>query len=618
MSSRCSYCTGESVPITGDRGRPRAASGGPPDRAARAARLPPSTLRSAGPGRVGRGDRRLAAEPRERERAARVDLADARRLDVGAVREVAEARRPPRPGYRPSTRPTASAMPAFLTSRPSSRSTPASRFALMPCTTSLTGALFSMISPTSRDRLVEAGGDLAQREDRRDEVEDEREDDQDDREDRDCADCHESERHRSPIPRRRGSRRASRRSRRRPRPSASPGPASSAAAPRRRGPSSPAAATVAICCTLGTMLFAAFSTPRSRNTTTGKTTTSRTALPIHQRVIAASSRRRSRPCAPIPGSAPRMIVELRVDRLDRALERAQVLGLDALQRGGERREPVGDPQRGRGAPRSARRRARARRRAPARRSGGRGGACCSCASEPVGERVHVAVLHDRLVDDQREHRRGRLELRDVGRVRGDLAGDLEQAVDRLLDAARRRRMSTASRAATTSAATRPMSERDPPVAVRRDRRERSFADRHLSQRAGGVQDPHARVVDLGDARRARRSGCARPRRRRPRSSPAWRSCIASSTIMITITAATAMTTTPSAIPTCHSVDDASTEPNVRTGARRVKSASRLFDTPRPHAGPSRHRSRTRRCSPRSYRRPTGRAGRPQNQARMRS
>ena len=75
--------------------------------------------------------------------------------------------------------------------------------------------------------------------------------------------------------------------------------------------------------------------------------------------------------------------------------------------------------------------------------------------EPVGERVHVAVLDDGLVDDQREDGRGRLELRDVRRVRADLPGDLEQAVDRLLDAATGS-TSTTSRIATTSAATRPM------------------------------------------------------------------------------------------------------------------------------------------------------------------
>ena len=57
------------------------------------------------------------------------------------------------------------------------------------------------------------------------------------------------------------------------------------------------------------------------------------------------------------------------------------------------------------------------------------------ATEPVGERVHVAVLDDGLVDDQRQHGRRRLELRNVRRVRADLACDLQQAVDRLLDAA---------------------------------------------------------------------------------------------------------------------------------------------------------------------------------------
>ena len=81
---------------------------------------------------------------------------------------------------------------------------------------------------------------------------------------------------------------------------------------------------------------------------------------------------------------------------------------------------------------------------------------CSCrVPEAVGERVHVAVLHDRLLDDQGEHRRRRLELRDVGGVRGDPGRDLEQAeTDRsmLVTATIR----TASRPATTSAATSPI------------------------------------------------------------------------------------------------------------------------------------------------------------------
>ena len=57
----------------------------------------------------------------------------------------------------------------------------------MSATMSLTGALFSTISPTPAIDLVEAGGDLPQRDDRRDEVVDEREHDQQDREQHDHA-----------------------------------------------------------------------------------------------------------------------------------------------------------------------------------------------------------------------------------------------------------------------------------------------------------------------------------------------------------------------------------------------------------------------------------------------
>src|SRR5688572_23725700 len=56
------------------------------------------------------------------------------------------------------------------------------------------------------------------------------------------------------------------------------------------------------------------------------------------------------------------------------------------------------------------------------------------ASIAVGERVHVAVLDDRLVDDRRQDRRGRLELRNVRGVAGDARGDAEQPADRALDA----------------------------------------------------------------------------------------------------------------------------------------------------------------------------------------
>ena len=90
-SSRCSYCTGESAPITGERGsasgrvlrtseyRAPADGAGGLLRADRRAR------------RVGHGDRGLAAEPGQRERPARVDLADPRRVHPGAAGDAAEA-----------------------------------------------------------------------------------------------------------------------------------------------------------------------------------------------------------------------------------------------------------------------------------------------------------------------------------------------------------------------------------------------------------------------------------------------------------------------------------------------------------------------------------------------
>ena len=64
----------------------------------------------------------------------------------------------------------------------------------MSSTTGATGAVFSMISTDGGDRLVEAGGDLLQRDDHADEVVDEREDDQDDRHDQDHGAHHASSR----------------------------------------------------------------------------------------------------------------------------------------------------------------------------------------------------------------------------------------------------------------------------------------------------------------------------------------------------------------------------------------------------------------------------------------
>ena len=91
MSSRCSYWTGASVPITGERG---SSSGrvwrtlGVELSRSQAAALHVAQHRT---GRVGRGDRSLAAEPGERERALGVDLGDPRRLDLGALGEVPQA-----------------------------------------------------------------------------------------------------------------------------------------------------------------------------------------------------------------------------------------------------------------------------------------------------------------------------------------------------------------------------------------------------------------------------------------------------------------------------------------------------------------------------------------------
>ena len=95
-------------------------------------------------------------------------------------------------------------------------------------------------------------------------------------------------------------------------------------------------------------------------------------------------------------------------------------------------------------------------------------------------------------------------------------------------------------------------QRDPPVGRSIAT---SFADRHLSKRAGGVQDPGARVVDPRDAAEL---GGLLPDHLDPLLGGA--ACveilIASETITITITAATAITTTPMAIPTTQPVDAA--------------------------------------------------------------
>ena len=90
------------------------------------------------------------------------------------------------------------------------------------------------------------------------------------------------------------------------------------------------------------MLVAASSTPLSSTTTIGSTTRMQDGRAdpdaghrgLRSATIAA--------LRPMSGSAPRIDVELGVDRRDGGLERAQVLGLDALERAGQRREPAGD------------------------------------------------------------------------------------------------------------------------------------------------------------------------------------------------------------------------------------------------------------------------------------
>jgi hypothetical protein len=88
MSSRRSYWTGASVPMTGERGLgPRLT-----DLRVEQPRRETSCLDVAQDRtrRIRRGDRRLPAEPCERERALRVDLGDPRRLHHAALRKVPE------------------------------------------------------------------------------------------------------------------------------------------------------------------------------------------------------------------------------------------------------------------------------------------------------------------------------------------------------------------------------------------------------------------------------------------------------------------------------------------------------------------------------------------------
>ena len=106
--------------------------------------------------RARRGDRRLAAEPRERERALRVDLADARRLDRRALGEVPE---PGGGGARVEALDQADGVrQARLLDEQALEQVDAGVELAVDrrCTTSLTGALFSTISADADDDLVQA------------------------------------------------------------------------------------------------------------------------------------------------------------------------------------------------------------------------------------------------------------------------------------------------------------------------------------------------------------------------------------------------------------------------------------------------------------------------------
>ena len=241
----------------------------------------------------------------------------------------------------------------------------------------------------------------------------------------------------------------------------------------------------------------------------------RSASPIQSEDHRASSRPRSPPSAAIPGSGRDDDVELRVDRLDGRLER--LAGARTRPLRARRRACSGSPTStpARGGPGSAP--PPARRSRPARARTLRSTSTwvlIARTSEAVGQRVHVAVLDERLLDDLAEHRRGRLQLRDVGGVAADppatpssSATELSMSIDGpdQHDQQHRHRERGGE----------PDQQRDRPASGGRTspRRRASSAHRHLPQRPRRVQDPHARVVDPPDAARARRSAartCSTP------------------------------------------------------------------------------------------------------------
>src|SRR3954449_7282190 len=258
---------------------------------------------------AGGGDRRLAPEPRERERALGVDLADARGDDLGALGEGAQ------PGgggagVQAVDEPDGVRQAGLLDEQALEQLNARVELLVDRGHDLVDGRALLDDAAHVLDHVVEAGDDLAQLEDGGDEEDHEREDDQDDRDDEDDG----GRAHRGSSSSRMTSREAaggrpprgpSSRGRTRGEPPYPATPAtvcltcswvvsSSSAASRS---SEPAAAVAAIPRTVGVMVLAASSTPLSRMTTMGNTTRSSTRFPIHQSVIAASARRRWRPCA---------------------------------------------------------------------------------------------------------------------------------------------------------------------------------------------------------------------------------------------------------------------------------------------------------------------------------
>src|SRR3954451_22590597 len=244
--------------------------------------------------RAGGGDRRLAAEAGERQRALRVDLADPRRAGLPALREVAEA--PGAGGGGQAVDEPDGVLHARLLDEQALEQVDARVEVAVDVADDLgdRGALLDDL-PDRRDRLVEADRDLPQRGDRGEQVDDEDDDDRDDRDQQDDS----GGRHQSSF--------ASSRI------TSSEAPWSAAVSIVRRAWScvvrssgtasrsvEPAAAAAPIRRTPGTIPRASVRTRCSSSTTTGATTTSRTMSPIHQRVIAASSRRPSSPSTRSP------------------------------------------------------------------------------------------------------------------------------------------------------------------------------------------------------------------------------------------------------------------------------------------------------------------------------